>query len=162
MRLRTLFSFGLLALSASACSIGGLLNPPVPEQNPPSTNVMEPVELGDNREASDSMYLATPVFDSPAAGICGEMEGDWITMTINPDVPDPRCVVIRPDQMLEVVNHRGETLLVSIGSMQVELADGESYRFEVPFGEYLMPGGVHAVDVQPCCGGVLWFKDGEL
>lgn len=177
MHLRKLLLVILLACLLSACSLNTLLNPTVPQRveptpglpaDPdlsvnPTPNVPEPVdqasESGTSTDQTIAGKLVTPRADTPAAGICGEMVGQWITMTINPDMPDPRCVVIRPEQMLEVVNHRGETITVSIGNLTAELADGESYRFEVPFGEYLMPGGVHDVSVQPCCGGTLWFKD---
>lgn len=172
MRLRILFVFVLLACLVSACSLGRLVNPTVPEPLSPvldlpanptanaTPNVLKPVGADTQDEPSATQYLATPMSDSPAAGICGEFDGEWVTMTINPDVPDPRCVIIHPDQMLEVVNHRGETIVVTIGNMTAQLADGESFRFEVPFGEYLAPG-VHGVEVQPCCGGVLWLQEGQ-
>jgi hypothetical protein len=101
--------------------------------------------------------LATPVSDSPAAGICAEFEGKVVTVTIRPDIPDPRCSLIQPDQILEVVNSREETLLVSIGQLEAELSPGESYLFDLAFGEYLAPG-VHRVEVQPCCGAELWLQ----
>ncbi|MGD8823190.1 MAG: NBR1-Ig-like domain-containing protein, partial [Anaerolineales bacterium] len=40
--------------------------------------------------AGSSPGKATPVSDTPAAGICGQVEGEVATMIINPDVPDPR------------------------------------------------------------------------
>jgi hypothetical protein len=103
---------------------------------------------------SSELPLATPAAQSPAAGICAEFEGLWVTITIRPDTPDPRCAKIRADQMLEVVNQRGELLNVRIGHLEVELAPGESHKFEVPFGDYLALG-VHVIDVQPCCGAEL-------
>lgn len=106
----------------------------------------------------DAHPLATPVAESPAAGICGGFEGQWVTITINPDIPDPRCSFIRPGQMLEVVNHRDETLTVSIGQFEVEIPSGENHKFELAFGEYLMPG-VHQLSVQPCCGAELVLGD---
>lgn len=102
--------------------------------------------------------LATPKSDTPAAGICGGFEGQWVTIAINPDIPDPRCSLILPDQMLEVINHREETLTVSIGHLSAEIPPGGSHRFELPFGEYLLPG-VHAISVQPCCGAELVLGD---
>lgn len=106
---------------------------------------------------AESFPLATPVAESPAAGICAAFEGIQVTITIYPDIPDPRCSIIKSEQMLEVVNARNETLLVSIGRMQAELAPGESHIFDLPFGEYLAQG-VHRVEVQPCCGAELWLK----
>lgn len=101
--------------------------------------------------------LATPVADNPAAGICAEFDAETVTVTIHPDIPDPRCSLIKPEQKLEVVNARQETLYVAIGRLAAEIAPGESYLFDLPFGEYLAPG-VHRIEVQPCCGAELWLQ----
>lgn len=77
-----------------------------------------------------------------------------MTITINPDMPDPRCSKITADQMLEVINNRAETVLVKLGHLEATLAPGESHKFELPFGDYLAPG-VHRIEVQPCCGAEL-------
>jgi hypothetical protein len=98
--------------------------------------------------------LATPAAMQPAAGICAEFEGDIVTMTINPDIPDPRCIDIRPEQKLAVVNHRSETLRVRIGSLETTILPEGQHLFDLPFGDYLAPG-VHLLDVFPCCGGEL-------
>ena len=95
---------------------------------------------------------ATPVADSPAAGICPQAEGHVVTMTINPDIPDPRCVSVRSNQRLQVVNHREETLSITLGRSSAQLDPGETHTFEATFGELLLPG-VHALGVSPCCGG---------
>jgi hypothetical protein len=101
---------------------------------------------------------ATPVAESPAAGICATSEGMQVTITIYPDIPDPRCSLIRPEQILKVVNAREDPLLVSIGQMEAEIAPGSSYLFDLPFGKYLAPG-VHRIEVQPCCGAELWLQN---
>ena len=98
--------------------------------------------------------LATPAAMQPAAGICAEVEGELVTMTINPDIPDPRCITIRPEQKLTVVNHRTETLRVRIGLFETTILPEGQHLFDLPFGDYLAPG-VHFVDVFPCCGGEL-------
>jgi len=98
--------------------------------------------------------LATPAAQSPAAGICAEFEGELVTITINPDIPDPRCARVRPDQKLAVVNQRGEAIQVRIGHFEASLLTGEQQSFELPFGEYLAPG-VHQMIVSPCCGAEL-------
>jgi hypothetical protein len=104
--------------------------------------------------ASVSPVLATPAAQSPAAGICAEFDGENVTITINPDIPDPRCVSIRPDQKLMVVNHRGEPIQVRIGNFEVSLPNGGEQFFDLPFGQYLAPG-VHQMLVTPCCGAEL-------
>ena len=105
----------------------------------------------------DSLPLATPVADSPAAGICPETEGEIVTVTIQSDIPDPRCSMAAPDQMLEVVNERDVTVFVTIGELEAQIAPGESYLFERIFRDYLAPG-VHRIEVEPCCGAELWLQ----
>ena len=122
-------------------SIGGLEPSPPPPTDPP-------------------VQLATPIASQPAAGICGEAQGTVVTMTINPDIPDPRCVVVRPDQNLRVVNRRDETLGVSLGRLSATLEPGTEHTFEQPFGHLLLPG-VHSLGVRPCCGGEIWLKAGS-
>jgi hypothetical protein len=93
---------------------------------------------------------ATPVAESPAAGICGTFDGDIVTLTIYPDIPDPRCVEVTSEQKLRVVNRRGERIQAAIGKFKADLAPDEEHTFDVPVGEYLMPG-VHLLQVSPCC-----------
>ena len=108
----------------------------------------------DTAPASVPPILATPAAQSPAAGICAEFEGETVTVTINPDIPDPRCVSIRPDQKLVVINHRGETIRVKIGHFEASLPNGGEHLFNLPFGQYLA-SGVHQMIVTPCCGAEL-------
>ena len=100
---------------------------------------------------------ATPYADTPAAGICGAIEGELVTMTINPDVPDPRCVVVRPEQRLRVVNGREDSITVSLFTLSAQLDPGQQVTFDVTFGELLLPG-VHLLDVSACCSGALWLQ----
>lgn len=102
-------------------------------------------------------YRATPIADSPAAGICGKLDSEIVTITIYPDIPDPRCLEVTSEQKLRVVNRRGEVLQVSIGRFEVEIpVDGE-YTFDMAAGEYLMPG-VHVIQVLPCCSPEILLK----
>lgn len=103
--------------------------------------------------------LATPVSDQPAAGICGGTEDRVLTVTIYPDIPDPRCAIVRPDQVLRVVSQRQETLQVSLAGLKTTLEPGGEYTFSIPFGELLAPG-VHRLEVLPCCGSELWLQEG--
>jgi hypothetical protein len=107
--------------------------------------------------AGSSPGKATPVSDTPAAGICGQVEGEVATMTINPDVPDPRCLSVTSNQRLRVVNHRGEPITVTLFNQTAAIdIDGE-YTFTATFGDLLLPG-VHRLDVSPCCGGSIWLQ----
>ncbi len=104
--------------------------------------------------------LATPYAQQPAAGICASPSGKLVTITIYPDLPDPRCAIIQPDQELQVVNRTLGDLQVHIGTFDAVLAAGGDYTFSVPFGKYLAPG-VHQVQVLPCCGPELWLQVGS-
>ena len=81
-------------------------------------------------------------------------------VTINPDIPDPRCSKVRADQELTVINNTQNTLEVSIGSFRASLEPGSETIFDTPFGEYLEPG-VHQLLVSPCCGPELWLEESK-
>jgi hypothetical protein len=104
-----------------------------------------------------SRELATPIADSPAAGFCAEHEGSLVSVTINPDMPDPRCSLVSPDQYLRVVNMRGEMIKVSFVGNDVDIEPGGEHTFDQPFGNLLMPG-VHHFAVSPCCGAELVLR----
>jgi hypothetical protein len=88
--------------------------------------------------------LRPPDSESPAAGTCGELTGAVVEITINPDIPSPRCVRVRPDQSLRVVNASGQTVEISFAGRSATLAGGASEAYPQPFGDYLAPG-VHRV-----------------
>jgi len=49
---------------------------------------------------------ATPYASSPAAGVCaGPVEEQIASIEIWPDMPDPRCLQLSPEQYLQVTNH---------------------------------------------------------
>ncbi len=104
------------------------------------------------------VYRATPAAKSPAAGICGAWEGNVVTFTIRPDIPDPRCGQALPDQKLRVVNGREEVIRASIGLFAADIEPGGEYIFDEPLGNYLMPG-VHVVQISPCCSPELILKE---
>lgn len=132
-----------ILLTILALCLGSCFTRPKQEAEPPtSTSVAQ---------------LATPIAESPAAGICAEHEGSLVTVTIFPDIPDPRCSLVRPKQQLRVINMRSETLQVSFAGLEAEIAPGEEHVFEEPFGALLMPG-VHRFDVSPCCGAELVLR----
>lgn len=102
--------------------------------------------------------LATPYAQQPAAGICATFEGEVVTVTLNADVPDPRCAKVRPDQTLKLINNTASPLSISIGPFKSALLAANSYSIDVPFGDYLEPG-VHQVQVLPCCSVELWLVE---
>jgi hypothetical protein len=101
---------------------------------------------------------ATPYADSPAAGICAEFEGEVVTMTISAGMPDPRCVIVKPDQRLHVVNNLESEVTAALGSLTTYIAPGGEHTFEKTFGELLMPG-VHNLNTSACCGGSIWLQE---
>lgn len=107
---------------------------------------------------SPPFTLATPVSQEPAAGICGSSESAVVEVTLYPDIPDPRCARVRPEQVLRVVNRTQASLEVRIGPFATTLEPGEVYELDVPFGAYLAPG-VHPLLVVPCCGPEVWLRD---
>lgn len=104
---------------------------------------------------------ATPVSDSPAAGVCDLQEGELVTFEINEDIPSPRCAQALPGQRLKVINRTDYDLDVSIASFKATLAPGEETVFDAPLGGYLLPG-VHVVMTSAYGGGggpELWLVD---
>jgi hypothetical protein len=95
-------------------------------------------------------FLATPYAQSPAAGICASFEGEMVKVTLYADIPDPRCIKVRPDQKLLVVNNSHNVLQISIGEFSASLEPGEESNINTPFGDYLA-AGVHQLMVSPCC-----------
>jgi hypothetical protein len=134
----------LLLVSLAACT-GTTVAPTVKDTTPISD------------ATSISYALATPYAQQPAAGICASFDGRAVTVTINIDIPDPRCAIVKPEQTLTVLNNTQEALLVIIGRFSASLDPGEKAAFETPFGEYLAPG-VHKLQVSPCCGAELWLE----
>ena len=95
-------------------------------------------------------FLATPYAQSPVAGICASFEGEMVVVSIYPDIPDPRCIKVRADQQLTVVNRTQNNLEVSLGIYKASLTPGAETTFDAPFGMYLATG-VHQLQVSPCC-----------
>jgi hypothetical protein len=113
------------------------------------------VENGAVEAAAEMRAPATA--DTPAAGICAAAPASLAVMTINPDVPDPRCLQVTPEQRLRLRNQTTETVRVQLGLFDVTLAPGATFTFDAPFGAYLAPG-VHSVSGAPFGGGQLWLQ----
>ena len=105
-----------------------------------------------------TVALATPYAQQPAAGICASTDGESVVITLNPELPDPRCSKVLANQKLTVINNTQSDLLVAIGSFEENLAPGGRFTIDKPFGEYLAPG-VHQLTVTPCCGAEIWLEE---
>lgn len=135
-----LLALGLLAaagLAACAPQAGGQVAP----------TPLAPVE---------APTLIPPDSLEPAAGICGGVEGQDITVELFPDVPAPRCSRVQPGQRLTVVNRSPAAVRVTLGPLDANLAPGESVTFEPALGTLLAPG-VHNVPVEGAPGFALWI-----
>jgi hypothetical protein len=134
----------IVILGLSACN-GGKTTPTavIPTSSPTNT--------------SESITLATPYAQQPAAGICASFESELVVITIYPDIPDPRCSKVRPDQKLKVINQTQNTLQIIIGKFQASLEPGAEVIFDTPFGDYLAVG-VHQLQVSPCCSPELMLE----
>ena len=133
----------MLLLLSACTSAGTASNPPLLTQA--------------NVASTPTYALATPYATQPAAGICATFDSNTVTITINVDVPDPRCAKVRSDQSLTIVNATLSTIQVSIGSFSSSILPGADYSIKVPFGEYLAPG-VHVISVTPYFGAELWLE----
>lgn len=116
-----------------------------------------PLSGAEATDAEMTQPLATPYAQEPAAGICAATEGSLVSVVLRPDIPDPRCVRVRPDQHLSVKNETDQTLQVSIAIFQAELNPGEQVTFDTPFGEYLVPGVHRLITSAPPGGPEIWL-----
>lgn len=125
-----------------------------------STATQEPASTS-TPTADDSTLqaypIATPYALEPAAGICASSAEELVVITLNTDMPEPRCSKVTASQKLTVVNKTLSTLHVSLGVFSNSLQPGTEYTLNVPFGEYLAPG-VHQLKVSPCCGAEIWLE----
>lgn len=140
---RQVYCLILIPLLFSACA--GTGNAPI------ATPTLQP------QPAITAHPLATPYSQLPAVGICASFEGEMVTVTINADIPDPRCAKVNAEQKLEVVNNTQNDLAVTLGSFTLDLVPGDRKSFDLPFGQFLQPG-VHQLTVMPCCGAEIWLE----
>ena len=110
--------------------------------------------------AEPTAVLKPPDADAPAASTCADVpEGDVVTITIRPDVPDPRCAKITAAQQLRVVNETQQAVNVKLAAFEVPVSPGDEWLFNVPVNTYLEPG-VHVLQVSSLAGGAeLWFVE---
>lgn len=103
-----------------------------------------PQPAADTPTAPTPYTLATPVSDTPAAGICGEATGDTVTVTLVQDVPSPRCLKVKGSQHLEIQNGTQLTLSFVLGPYSDSIAPGDHSALDAALGDFLAPG-VHRI-----------------
>jgi hypothetical protein len=96
--------------------------------------------------------LIAPDASTPAAGACGNApEAEPAEITLNPDVPSPRCVIVHSLNQLKFVNHSDVVVTVETGYDAVELQPQATHLFPQRVGDYWEPG-VHIVHAAPLYG----------
>jgi hypothetical protein len=150
-RIKSILLLGIVLMFAlTACKLGG-------------GGLTKPAQTMTPQKVISTLYppppKATAYAQQPAAGICASFDGDMVMVSINPDIPDPRCSKVRADQKITIINNTQNNIEVNIGrAFEADLAPGEKTTIDYPFSDYLYPG-VHQVQVKPCCGFELWLED---
>ena len=96
--------------------------------------------------------------DTPAAGICGEAQGDPVSIVlgIGPDgIPlAGRCIKITPAQRIKLINQSNGPFNILFGEYHIDLPVGSEMLLGKPAGQFLARG-VHFLPMGP----VLWVKE---
>jgi hypothetical protein len=61
-------------------------------------------------------------------------------VSFNPNFPDPRCLIVNPDQRLRIVSRLDGEVQVALGSVSVIVGPGFDGVIGPRFGDYLEPG----------------------
>jgi hypothetical protein len=88
--------------------------------------------------------LATPLSDSPAAGICDFYPGELLVFEIYPDIPNPRCARATPEQHLKIINRTEQEMRFWIGNYEFSLQPDQEQVIDAELRSYLAPG-VHQI-----------------
>lgn len=146
---------GLALLLAAACDDEG---GEVDSATPTRAETPSPV-AATGSPATGQPELKPPDAEAPAAGICAESSGDVATITINPDVPDPRCLKVVATQRIKIVNGTEESIEIELGRFDASLEPGEEELFDAPVGDYLAPG-VHVLSASiPSGSAAIWLVE---
>jgi hypothetical protein len=101
---------------------------------------------------------------TPAAGICPEGPEPVRTVQLRVDTPEPRCVVLHPNQRLRLINKTDAgsgaeptTVRIEFAGFKAKLAPGQAAIFDAPAGSYLAKG-THGMEVVGAPGPQVWVK----
>ena len=78
--------------------------------------------------------------DAEPAAPCDTTDGRIATVILHDDVPEPRCLRVRGDQRIELVNQTRSQVTVRVAQYEAVLAAGEMTMFDRPIATYLEPG----------------------
>lgn len=138
----TLMAVGCRAASVSPkpTSTRNLGVVPTPNLRPPTV----PVSGVDSSHTAGYWFTgpqATPFSLGPgASGVCDSAPGRLVTFELHVDTPAPRCVVVRGDQWLRVVNDFHEKVTLVLGRLRIVVGDRGSVTVPRAFSSYLSAG----------------------
>ena len=125
-----------LATQPSAIPTVSPTQQPVPPPSPTATATRTPL-----------LNLVPVDPGGPAAGACEMPTAHVAIVLLHPDTPSPRCIQVRPGQLLRIVNSTnsfgqpGEVVTIRLrGFAPRTLQSGEGYTFPTPISDVLAPG----------------------
>ena len=105
-----------------------------------------------------SSTLKPPDSEMPAAGICGEAQGDPVSIVLGMGLDGiplaGRCVQIDPAQRIKLVNQSNGPVNFQFGEYHIDLPARNEIMLDKPAGQYLAQG-VHSLPMGP----ELWVKE---
>lgn len=112
----------------------------------------------DSIQASSDEAIKPPDSDTPAAGVCGEAQGDPSTIILGLDVSGMplagRCIIMNPAQRIKLINQSVNPIKMRLMAYPIALPAGGELLLDKPAGQYLALG-VHSLPVGP----ELWVKE---
>ena len=110
------------------------------------------------------LSLPTPTqeaaeLETPSIPCVPAPQGEIVTIELFADGPVPQCSQMRESQQMRVVNSTEEDVRVTLGDLNVVVAAGDEWLFNVPIGAYLALG-VHTIEAFPLAAGPqLWVVE---
>lgn len=96
--------------------------------------------------------LKPPDSDTPAAGICGESQGDPVSIVLgmgSDGLPNAgRCLILHPAQRIRLINQSAGAFNIKFAEYIINLPPGNEIVLDKPVAEYLAPG-VHFLPMGP-------------
>jgi len=99
--------------------------------------------------------------DTPAAGICGEVQDDPVTIVLGIDSSGlplaGRCLIVSPSHRIKLVNQSDNSINTNFAGYKIDLSVGGEMLLDKPVNQYLALG-VHFLPMGP----ELWVKDSVI
>ena len=96
---------------------------------------------------------------APAAPVCPASVDNAVRVSVNPDIPSPRCVIASPGQPLEVTNNTKQPFDAWFGDNRaglVTVAPGETASLSV-IPHDALDYGVHKLETTGAAGPAVWI-----